>query len=53
MMTQPGQPDPGSDPAAARRRRGRNIAMLVMLLAVAALFYGIAMVKMAEHGLHP
>ena len=34
--------------ALARRRRGRNIAMLVALLAVAALFYAIAMVKLAR-----
>jgi hypothetical protein len=31
----------------ARRRRGRNIAMLVVLLALCALFYAIAMVKMS------
>jgi hypothetical protein len=30
-----------------KRRRGRNIAMLVVLLLVAALFYAIAMVKLA------
>ncbi len=36
--------------ALARRRRGRNIAMLVVLLAVAALFYAIAMVKLSIHG---
>jgi hypothetical protein len=37
--------------ALARRRRGRNIAMLVVLLAVAALFYAIAVVKLAApHG---
>ncbi len=34
--------------ALARRRRGRNIAMLVVLLAVAALFYAIAMVKLGR-----
>ncbi len=34
----------------ARRRRGRNIAMLVALLVLALLFYAIAMVKMAHHG---
>jgi hypothetical protein len=37
--------------ALARRRRGRNIAMLVVLVAVAALFYAIAMVKLAKPGL--
>jgi len=43
---------PDSDAALAKRRRGRNLAMLVVLLAVAALFYAIAMVKMAQTG-HP
>jgi hypothetical protein len=32
----------------ARRRRGRNIAMLVVLLALSALFYAIAMVKLSS-----
>ena len=32
--------------ALAKRRRGRNIAMLIALLALAALFYLIAVVKM-------
>lgn len=40
-----------SDATLARRRRGRNIAMLVVLLGLAALFYAIAMVKMAQHGM--
>ncbi len=31
-----------------RRRRSRNIAMLVVLLAIAGLFYAIAMVKLAR-----
>jgi hypothetical protein len=34
----------------ARRRRGRNIAMLVLLLAVCALFYAITVVKMSKGG---
>jgi hypothetical protein len=42
---------PPADATLARRRRGRNIAMLVVLLGLAALFYAIAMVKMAQHGL--
>lgn len=33
-----------------RRRRGRNIAMLVVLLGLSALFYAIAMVKMFKPG---
>jgi len=36
--------------AIARRRRGRNIAMLVVLAAVAVLFYAIAMVKLGRTG---
>jgi hypothetical protein len=32
--------------ALARRRRGRNIAMLIALLAISALFYLIALVKL-------
>lgn len=32
-----------------RRRRGRNVAMLVVLLALAALFFAITMVKMGVH----
>jgi hypothetical protein len=34
--------------ALARRRRGRNIALLVVLVGVAVLFYAIAMVKLAK-----
>ncbi|MBX5452973.1 MAG: hypothetical protein K6U10_03430 [Acidobacteriia bacterium] len=37
------------DPAAERRRRGRNIAMLIVLLGLSALFYAMAMVKMHQH----
>jgi hypothetical protein len=45
-------PVPTHDEAAlARRRRGRNIAMLVVLVGLALLFYAIAMVKMAQTGL--
>jgi hypothetical protein len=43
-------PVPDDEAALTRRRRGRNIAMLVVLLALAALFYAIAMVKMAQTG---
>jgi hypothetical protein len=39
--------------ALAKRRRGRNVALLVALLALAALFYAIAMVKMAQPGMAP
>jgi hypothetical protein len=41
---------PRPDAALERRRRGRNLAMLVVLLALVALFYAIAMVKMAQVG---
>jgi hypothetical protein len=37
----------------AKRRRGRNIALLLVLLALAALFYAIAMVKMSHSGTAP
>jgi hypothetical protein len=37
----------------ARRRRGRNLAMLFVLIGVAVLFYAIAMVKMATPGFAP
>ena len=42
--------DPGDrDPAGAeRRRRGRNLALLVALLALALLFYAITFVKMGK-----
>jgi hypothetical protein len=36
------------DPDEQRRRRARNIAMLVVLLALAALFYAITIVKMTK-----
>lgn len=53
-MAEPRAPLTRADSEAlARRRRGRNIAMLVALLAVAALFYAIAMVKMATPGFAP
>lgn len=41
---------PPLDEASAKRRRGRNIALFVVLALVALLFYAIAMVKMAQHG---
>ncbi len=34
--------------AIARRRRGRNIAMLIVLAGIAVLFYAIAMVKIVK-----
>ncbi|HUZ62097.1 MAG TPA: hypothetical protein VMU82_00125 [Acetobacteraceae bacterium] len=37
--------------AIKRRRVGRNIALLVVLVVLCGLFYAIAMVKMAKTGL--
>ena len=42
-----------ADDEIARRRRGRNVALLVVLLAVCALFYLITLVKLGQHGLVP
>jgi hypothetical protein len=42
-------PEGVSDDALRRRRRGRNIAMLVALLAMCALFYAITLVKLGKH----
>jgi hypothetical protein len=52
MDLPPVVPAPESDAELTRRRRGRNIATLIVLLALAGLFYAIAMVKMAQSG-HP
>ena len=38
-----------SDAAIRRRQRIRNVAMLIMLLALAVLFYAIAIVKFKLH----
>ncbi|MCW3473360.1 hypothetical protein [Limobrevibacterium gyesilva] len=37
----------------ARRRRGRNIAMLIVLIALSGLFYAVAMVKLTKPDLAP
>ncbi len=50
MVAEHAPPAPLDDAGLARRRRGRNIAMLVILLGLVVLFYAIAMVKMAHHG---
>jgi|GEM_PF-1436354 len=45
----PGTLPPGQrDEEAHRHRRGRNIAMLVVLVALAVLFFAITMVKMSK-----
>ncbi len=33
-----------------RRRRGRNIALIIVLVALAALFYAITIVKLTKPG---
>ena len=46
MAAPPMTPD---DRELQRRRRGRNIAMLVVLLAMSGLFYAIAIVKLGKY----
>lgn len=40
---------PMSDAAIRRRQRVRNVALLIVLLALASLFYAIAIVKFKVH----
>jgi hypothetical protein len=48
-MAQQTSPEPKpSNPEAARRRRGRSWAILIVLLGLCALFYAITIVKMAH-----
>lgn len=48
------KPEPGKPRAAdqelARRRKARNWAMLIVLLALVALFYAITIAKLKGHG---
>jgi len=46
-MKFPPRPSPDDAEAVRRRRRGRNIALLVVLITLAALFYAISMVKLS------
>ena len=41
-------PDKNADADAARRRRGRSWAILIVLFALCGLFYAITIVKMAH-----
>jgi hypothetical protein len=41
---------PITEAALAKRRRGRNLAMLAVLLGLVVLFYAVAMVKIAQTG---
>ena len=54
MPSDPNDPFPPRLSAAesrevVRRRRGRNLALLAVLLALCALFYAIAFVRMGTH----
>jgi hypothetical protein len=49
-MAEPPQLPPELAAEFRRRRRGRNLAMLVVLLGLSALFYAIAVVKMVKPG---
>ena len=46
MMADPPRPTPREADEMRRRRRGRNIAMIVVLVALCALFYAITLVKL-------
>jgi hypothetical protein len=41
------KPQAGVDALLTKRRRGRNVAMLIVLLALCALFYAITIVKLS------
>jgi hypothetical protein len=45
----PLRPTPEQAAEMLRRRRGRNIAMIIVLFALAALFYAITVVKFLHH----
>jgi len=51
MSDQPTRVPPELADEFRRRRRGRNIAMLLVLLALCGLFYAIAVVKMVKPGM--
>jgi hypothetical protein len=50
MEQDPPRPTPREADEMRRRRRGRNIALIVVLTALAALFYAITIVKMTKPG---
>jgi len=49
-MNEPPRPTPREAEEMRRRRRVRNIALLVVLTALSLLFYAITIVKMTNHG---
>ena len=50
MDRDPPRPTPREAAEIRRRRRGRNIALFVVLLGLATLFYAITIVKMTKPG---
>jgi hypothetical protein len=48
MSEEPPRPTPLEAAEIRRRRRGRNWAMIIILVALAALFYAITIVKMTK-----
>jgi hypothetical protein len=48
MNEDPPRPTPIEAAEIRRRRRGRNVAMIIALAALAALFYAITIVKMTH-----
>jgi hypothetical protein len=48
-MEDPPRPTQREAEEMRRRRRGRNIALFIVLVALAVLFYAISIVKMAQH----
>jgi hypothetical protein len=50
MEQDPPRPTPHEAAEMRRRRRGRNIALIIVLVALAALFYAITIVKLTKPG---
>ena len=50
MEQDPPRPTPKQAEEMRRRRRGRNIAMILVLIGLAVLFYAISIVKLRQHG---
>jgi hypothetical protein len=48
MTDEPPRPTPAEATEIRRRRRGRNWALIIVLIGLAALFYAITIVKMTK-----
>ena len=48
MTDDPPRPTPSEADELRRRRRGRNIAMIIVLVGLSALFYAITIAKMTH-----